>query len=199
MRSWLLTALRALVTAVIAFGLFGFACLFRFNDPNGSYAFLTDDHFFYLVRGWQILFGDLPVRDFVDHGAPLYYYVAAAVQVLFGRGTLSELVFSVTILAACAAGIFLLATRASGSFVFGAAAAFFHILLQAFVHGGEHALILRGRTLQSTLVHQIMQGDDVHVRYVTADDAYHEASFPLSRSASAIRRALGRGVRVRPE
>ena len=93
----------ALVAAATA--VFGFAWLYRFNDPSGSFAGLTDDHFFYLVRGWQILFGDLPVRDFVDHGAPLFYYVGAAVQILFGRGTLSELVFSVTVLAACASAV----------------------------------------------------------------------------------------------
>ena len=69
---------------VLAAALFLFAWLYRFNDPNGSFAGLTDDHFFYLVRGWQLLFGDLPVRDFVDHGAPLYYYVAAAVQTPHG-------------------------------------------------------------------------------------------------------------------
>ena len=60
----------------LAVGVFVVSWLFRFNDPGGSFAGLTDDHFFYVVRGWQILFGDLPVRDFVDHGAPLFYYVA---------------------------------------------------------------------------------------------------------------------------
>jgi hypothetical protein len=44
-----------------------------FHNWQGSFAGLTDDHYFYLVRGWQILYGDLPVRDFVDHGAPLFY------------------------------------------------------------------------------------------------------------------------------
>src|SRR5688572_31673363 len=90
------------LTIAMAAALFAFSWLLRFNDPNGSFAGLTDDHFFYLVRGWQILFGDLPVRDFVDHGAPLYYYVAAAVQWIGGRGTLSEIVFSVTVLSASA-------------------------------------------------------------------------------------------------
>jgi hypothetical protein len=128
-RVWsLVRAAAAIACAVL---LFGFAWLLRFNDPNGGFAFLTDDHFFYLVRGWQILFGDLPVRDFVDHGAPLFYYGGAAVQQLFGRGTLSEIVFCVTVLAACAVGVFLLAARASGSLVLGAAAGLFQILLGA--------------------------------------------------------------------
>jgi hypothetical protein len=115
---------------VLAAALFLFAWLYRFNDPNGSFAGLTDDHFFYLVRGWQLLFGDLPVRDFVDHGAPLYYYVAAAVQLLMGRGTLSELLFSVTVLAACASATFWLAARGSGSIAAGLMGAAFHILLE---------------------------------------------------------------------
>src|SRR5688500_18921043 len=71
--------LRRVVVPAIAALVFGFVWLLRFNDPNGSFAGLTDDHFFYLTRGWQILYGELPVRDFVDHGAPLYYYTAAAV------------------------------------------------------------------------------------------------------------------------
>src|SRR5262245_12304688 len=104
--------------------------LFRFNDPGGGFAGLTDDHFFYVVRGWQILFGDLPVRDFVDHGAPLYYYIAAAVQVLFVRGTLSELAFSTTVLALCAGMTFWIATLASGSMAAGLVGAAFHVLLE---------------------------------------------------------------------
>lgn len=103
--------------------------LFRFNDPNGSFAQLTDDHYFYLVRGWQILLGELPVRDFVDHGAPLYYYVAAAVQWLGGRGPLSEVVFSVTLLSIGSVLTCWLATRVSGSVLVGTAAAVFEILL----------------------------------------------------------------------
>jgi hypothetical protein len=121
---------RLAVMGLLAGGLFLFAWLYRFNDPNGSFAGLTDDHFFYLVRGWQLLFGDLPVRDFVDHGAPLYYYVGAAVQLVMGRGTLSELLFSVTVLAACASATFWLAARGSGSIAAGLVGAAFHILLE---------------------------------------------------------------------
>jgi hypothetical protein len=120
---------RSLFIAVVAAAVFLYSWLYRFNDPGGSFAGLTDDHFFYVVRGWQILFGDLPVRDFVDHGAPLYYYLAYAVQVMFGRGTLSELVFSTTLLSLAAAGTFWLATVASGWIPVGIVAAVFHIWL----------------------------------------------------------------------
>src|SRR5262249_30580609 len=113
---------------VLAVAVFVLSWLFRFNDPGGSFAGLTDDHFFYLVRGWQILFGDIPVRDFVDHGAPLYYYVAYLVQEI-SRGTLSELIFSTTILSICAAATFWVGTIVSGWIPIGLAAAAFHIWL----------------------------------------------------------------------
>lgn len=117
------------IIGIVAGLVFLFSWLYRFNDPGGSFAGLTDDHFFYVVRGWQILFGDLPVRDFVDHGAPLYYYIAYAVQVLFGRGTLSELTFSATVLALAAAGTFWLTTIASGRILAGIIATLFHVWL----------------------------------------------------------------------
>jgi hypothetical protein len=120
---------RSGIIVALSAGIFVASWLFRFNDPGGSFAGLTDDHFFYVVRGWQILFGDLPVRDFVDHGAPLYYYIAAAVQAVFGRGTLSELAFSTTALSVGAVMTFLLATRASGSIVAGLAACLLHVWL----------------------------------------------------------------------
>ena len=120
---------RAALIGIVAALVFLFSWLYRFNDPGGSFAGLTDDHFFYVVRGWQILFGDLPVRDFVDHGAPLYYYIAYAVQVLFGRGTLSELTFSTTVLALAAAGTFWLTTVASGRIPAGIIATLFHVWL----------------------------------------------------------------------
>ena len=118
-----------MATAAVALFVFFSVWLLRFNDPGGSFAGLTDDHFFYLTRGWQILFGDLPVRDFVDHGAPLYYYVGAFVQTVFGRGTVSEVAFSSAMLALSAALVFWLAARASGSIVLGFVAALAFVCL----------------------------------------------------------------------
>jgi hypothetical protein len=120
---------RAWAAFAVAVIVFAFTWFFRFNDPNGGFAGLTDDHFYYLLRGWQILYGELPYRDFVDAGAPLYFYVSAAVQLLFGRGTLSELAFSTTLIALAAALTFWLATRASGSIALGIGGALFQILL----------------------------------------------------------------------
>lgn len=121
--------LRGGLVVPVAVGVGAAAWILRFNDPGGTYAGLTDDHFFYLARGWQILLGELPVRDFVDQGAPLFYYTAAAVQTVFGRGTLSEVAFCVTMLAIGAALTFWLASRASGSILAGLAGVFFHLQL----------------------------------------------------------------------
>ena len=115
--------------AAVAIAIFVFTWFFRFNDPNGGFAGLTDDHFYYLLRGWQILYGELPFRDFVDAGAPLYFYVSAGVQLLFGRGTVSELAFSTTLIAIAASLTFWLAARASGSIWMGVLGALFQILL----------------------------------------------------------------------
>jgi hypothetical protein len=124
-----LPSVRSVATAAVALFIFFFVFLFRYNDPGGSFAGLTDDHFFYLTRGWQILFGDLPVRDYVDHGAPLYYYVGAFVQTAFGRGTVSEVAFSSAMLALSAALVFWLGTRASGWIVLGFVAALVFVCL----------------------------------------------------------------------
>jgi hypothetical protein len=124
-----LQSIRNVAAAATAATVFGLVWLLRFNDPGGSFAGLTDDHFFYLIRGWQILFGDLPVRDFVDHGAPLYYYVGAAVQAIGGRGTLSEIAFSSTALALSAALVCWLCARASGWTVLGVVGALFFVCL----------------------------------------------------------------------
>ena len=125
-----LQSIRSVAAAATAATVFGFVWLLRFNDPGGSFAGLTDDHFFYLIRGWQILFGDLPVRDFVDHGAPLYYYVGAAVQTIGGRGTLSEIAFSSAALALSAALICWLCGRASGWTALGVVGALFFVCLE---------------------------------------------------------------------
>ena len=110
--------------------LFCWSWLYRFNDPEGGFAGLFDDHFFYAVRGWQILYGDLPSRDFVDIGAPLTFAFAAAAQLTLGPGAWSEMVFCVTALSVASAVTYLVAWRASGSTVIALVAACLQISLQ---------------------------------------------------------------------
>ena len=112
-----------LVLTAAAVAVFVIVWLLRYADPGNELGGLLDDHFFYSVPGWQMLYGDLPDRDFVDAGAPLTYAVAATLQVLLGQSIWSEFIFCVTALAAGAALTCVLAARASRSIVLGLLAA----------------------------------------------------------------------------
>jgi hypothetical protein len=57
-----------------------FALLWQFLTYNG----FPNDHYFHVARARQMLLGELPVRDFVDPGAPLQYVLSAASRWLFG-------------------------------------------------------------------------------------------------------------------
>ena len=59
---------------------FLFALLWQFLTYNG----FPNDHYFHVARARQMLLGELPVRDFVDPGAPLQYVISAASRWLFG-------------------------------------------------------------------------------------------------------------------
>ena len=120
LRPWLIAAAAAAVAA--------FSLALRYNDPEGEFAGLTDAHFFYAIRGWQMLFGDLPDRDYVEPGAPLTLAISAALQ-LIHRSAWSEYVFAVTLLAIAAGVTCAVATRASGSILLGVGAALFEIAL----------------------------------------------------------------------
>ena len=120
---------RALALTGLAAGFFAFSWILRYNEPEGSFAGLLDDHYFYVVRGWQMLYGEWPDRDFVDIGAPLMFVLSAAAQWLGGRGTWPEIVLCVTMLSAAAALSFYAAARASGSLAAASAATLFHVTL----------------------------------------------------------------------
>lgn len=119
----------AVVGAAVAVLLFVWVWLYRYNDLDGAVAGLSDDHYFYLVRGWQLLYGEWPDRDFVDPGAPLTFILAALTQLVGGRGTWSEIVFCVTALSIATSLTFVSARRASGSVLIGLAAAVFQAVL----------------------------------------------------------------------
>jgi hypothetical protein len=59
---------------------FLFALLWQFLTYNG----FPNDHYFHVARARQMLLGELPVRDFVDPGAPLQYVLSAGSRWLFG-------------------------------------------------------------------------------------------------------------------
>jgi hypothetical protein len=121
--------LRSVVLASAAAVVFGFSWLLRYNDAEGGFAGLLDDHFFYLVRGFQMLYGELPDRDFVDIGAPLTYALSAGMQLALGRSTWPEIVLCVTLLSSSAALTCIAAARASGSIGLGVLASLFQVAL----------------------------------------------------------------------
>ena len=79
-----------------------------------TFSGFNNDHYVHLSRAQQILFGEWPVRDFVDPGMPLMYAVHAAVRAAFGPALGVEwalVAFAFAIGAACTV---IAATRLSG-------------------------------------------------------------------------------------
>ncbi len=120
---------QALGLVAVGLALFAWSYVYRYNDPEGTLAGLTDDHYFYLVRGWQMLLGELPDRDFVDPGAPLTFAVQALVQVVLGRGAWSEMAFTVGALSLASTLTFVAARMVTGSTVMALLAALIQITL----------------------------------------------------------------------
>jgi len=107
----------AVAVALIAFG-------FRFINVRD----LTNDHYMHLAWAQQVLFGQVPGRDFVDPGMPLMYTLSALVQWV-SPGPFSEAALSCVLLAVAAAATFVVAADLSGSIVVSIAAALFEVAL----------------------------------------------------------------------
>ncbi len=76
---------------------------------------ISNDDYLHLTSAQQVLLGDVPVRDFIDPGEPLFYYVSAATQQILGRNVLSEVLLDVTGMSIAYVLAILLATRVAGS------------------------------------------------------------------------------------
>jgi hypothetical protein len=107
----------------IAIGLFATA-LRVLSSPD-----LSNDHYMHMAWAQQVLFGDLPGRDFVDPGMPLAYILSAAVQAV-RPGPFSELFFSAAMLGVAAAATCSVARRLSGSWVVAVAVSLLEIGFQ---------------------------------------------------------------------
>jgi hypothetical protein len=84
--------------------------LFRFLTVE-----YTNDHFVHLSRGAQILYGDVPIRDFFDPGLTLQYYASAAALLWSGHNLFGETILTAGFIAAGAGLTFVAAARLSGS------------------------------------------------------------------------------------
>src|SRR2546426_9263583 len=89
---------------------------------------LTNDHYMHLAWAQQVLFGEVPGRDFVDPGLPLMYTLSAFVQWL-SPGPFSEAVLSCALLGVAAAITCVAAADLTGSLLPGVLAALFEIAL----------------------------------------------------------------------
>ena len=87
---------------------------------------LSNDHYMHLAWAQQLLFGELPGRDFVDPGMPLTYLVSAFVQTI-SAGPFSEAVTCCLMLAIAAVVTFLVAAEMTDSVAAGVGAAFVEV------------------------------------------------------------------------
>jgi hypothetical protein len=101
---------------------------------------LTNDHYMHLAWAQQLLFGELPGRDFVDPGMPLMYTLSAFVQHLW-PGPFSEGVLTCTLLAVAASATFLVVTELTGSIAFAVAAAVFQIAMEPRLYSYPKILV----------------------------------------------------------
>jgi hypothetical protein len=117
LRRYLLPGVAA-ITAIVTFG-------FRFLTMRD----FTNDHFMHLAWAQQILFGEVPGRDFVDPGFPLMYGLSALAQ-LAQPGPLSEGLLTITALSIAAAAVVFVVERVTGSLTAGAVAGLFSAAMQ---------------------------------------------------------------------
>jgi len=90
---------RRITIGVVAFLLFAWVFLYRFNTLGGSLGGFDNDHFLYMTLAKQVQAGEQPLRDFMDgvHGArpSLTYELSAGAQRLFGNNLRSEALLTV--------------------------------------------------------------------------------------------------------
>jgi hypothetical protein len=119
----------AAALGVLAFG-------FRLVTLRG----LSNDHYMHLAWAQQLLFGELPGRDFVDPGMPLMYTLSAIAQHL-SPGPFSEGVLTCVLLAIAASATFLVVTELTGSIAFGVAATLFEIAMDPRLYSYPKILV----------------------------------------------------------
>jgi hypothetical protein len=88
----------------------------------------TNDHFVHLSRAFQIVEGEVPLRDFFDPGLILQYYASAAALLWSGHNLFGEALLTAGFMALGSALTFLGATWLSRSYSIAAVAAILGIL-----------------------------------------------------------------------
>lgn len=111
-----------LIAGAVSLGVLTFAYRFLSFDE------FSNDHFVHLATAQQMVFGALPVRDFVERGIPLMSALSALGQILFGEGLRSELVVISAAYATAASLTFVVAAWLSRSIVVALMAALVPVL-----------------------------------------------------------------------
>jgi hypothetical protein len=101
---------------------------------------LTNDHYMHLAWAQQVLFGQVPGRDFVDPGMPLMYALSAIVQWM-APGPFSEALLTCTLLALAAAATLVVATDLTGSLSIGMAATVCEVALEPRLYSYPKILV----------------------------------------------------------
>ncbi len=117
------------LVASIAIVLFALTIAYRFGTMGGPLGGFENDQFVTLSQAQQILMGDWPMRDFVELGMPLTVLVSAAGQAAMGHTLFAEAVLTMGMLGLCAALLFVMAWRASGSMPLALAVALIQIAM----------------------------------------------------------------------
>ena len=125
---------RTVRTIAVAMGMLAFG--FRLVTLRD----LTNDHYMHLAWAQQVLFGELPGRDFVDPGMPLMYTLSALVQQVW-PGPFSEGVLTCALLGVAASATFLVVMEVTGSIAFGVAATLFEIALEPRLYSYPKILV----------------------------------------------------------
>src|SRR6185295_17608048 len=84
-----------------------------------GFAGFNNDHYVHVARGYQMLLGEWPVRDFVDPGMPLMYAVSAVARATLGSALGVEWLVVAGALAIAAACTLVAAARLSQSVAIG--------------------------------------------------------------------------------
>lgn len=120
--------------AVLAVGVTAFG--FRYLTIRD----FANDHYMYLAWAQQLLWGELPGRDFVDPGMPLTYALSALMQVII-PGPFGETLLTIGLLSLSASLVCLVSARMTGSLAAGIAAALFAIALQPRLYNYPKVLV----------------------------------------------------------
>ena len=101
---------------------------------------LTNDHYMHLAWAQQLLFGQVPGRDFVDPGMPLMYSLSALVQWLW-PGPFSEAILTCALMAFAAAATLVVTAELTGSLIIASVGTLVEVALEPRLYSYPKILV----------------------------------------------------------